>query len=36
MVVRRWGSETSLIDGEEARRRLIEAAGRCIAEPEAE
>lgn len=32
VVVRRWGSETSLIDDDEARRRLMEAAGRCIAE----
>ncbi len=31
-MVRRWGSETALIDDDEARRRLIEAAGRCIAE----
>jgi TetR/AcrR family transcriptional regulator len=32
VVVRRWGSETALIDDDDARRRLIEAAGRCIAE----
>ncbi|MDA8044149.1 MAG: TetR/AcrR family transcriptional regulator [Actinomycetota bacterium] len=28
--VRRWGRETALADDDEARRRLIDAAGRCI------
>ena len=32
VLVRRWGAETALIDDDEARRRLIDAAGRCIAE----
>ena len=29
-AVRRWGDERALLDDEEARRRLIEAAARCI------
>lgn len=31
-AVRRWGRDTALLDDEEARRRLLEAAGQCIAE----